>query len=406
MPAPGVIVGAQFGIPNPGDFVVGVSLVGGADLVGTGFTVVSNSAELVTIQRGRWSQVTDVIDAGDMNVQFLNLTRDFDPTFTTSPYYPLVRPGVALRVQAQASGFSPRTLMVGEADGVELEYDVDGRSVVVFRATDALGQFGAGEFDAWTSFGATAGAKLADVIARPEVAWPSWQAEFDTGVEALQFDSVSWGSNVLNYMQLIARSDMGYLFASADNLLRFRDRNVAAGGSVVVAFGGSGVPFQGVSAKFAEFLFSRVGVDREGGVNQTAEVADLAAWRELNGAPRTLSLTGLLLASDAQSLALAEYLLGQYSTPTYQFAEIRVELAGLTAAQQDSVLALDITSLVSVEFTPNGVSPAIFQTLMVQGIAHDLTPASHVVRLSLIAVPLDLFVVGSSLVGGSDVVAF
>jgi hypothetical protein len=287
-----------------------------------------------------------------------------------------------------------------------LEYDVDGRSVVIFRATDALGQFGAGEFNAWTSTATTVGGKLADVIARPEVAWPSWQAEFDTGVETLQPDSVSWGSNVLNYMQLIARSDMGYLFASADNVLKFRDRNVAAGVSPAVTFGGSGIQFQGISAKYAEFLFSRVGVDREGGVNQTAQVADLAAWRELNGSSRTLSLTGLLLNSDAQSLALAEFLLSQYSTPRYQVAEIRVELAALSAADQDAVLALDITSLVSVEFAPNNIAPAITQTLLVQGIAHDLTPASHVVRLSLIAVPLDLFIVGSSLVGGTDVVAF
>jgi hypothetical protein len=406
MGAPGVIIGAQFGIPNSGDFVVGLSLVGGSDLVGDGYTVVSDGGELVTIQRGRWSQVTDVFDAGDMNVQFLNLTRDFDPTFTTSPYYPHVRPGVSLRVQAQATGFGPRTLMVGESDGVEFEYDVEGRSTAIFRCTDALGQLGAAQFNAWTSVGTLAGAKLANTVVRPEVDWPSHLAEFDPGIEALQADSVSWGSNVLNYMQLIARSEIGYLFASADGVVKFRDRNVTAGASPLVSFGGSGVPYVGIAAKFAEFLFSRVGVDREGGINQTAQVADLAGWKAANGSPRTLSLTGLLLASDAQSLALAEFLLAQYSTPRFQVGEIRVELAGLSAADQDAVLSLDITDVVSVEFTPNNVAPAITQTLMVQGVAHDLTPASHVVRLSLIAAPTELFVVGSSLVGGTDVIAF
>lgn len=434
MPAPDVLVGAAFGIPNPGDFVVGVSLVGGADLVASGFTTVTDAAELVTIQRGRFSQVTDVIDAGDMNVQFLNLTRDFDPSFVSSPYYPNVRPGVPMRVQVRATDgpvyvtdefgnfivdefgnrilaeplypYPYRSLMTGGADGIEFEYDVSGRSAVIFRCTDALGQFGAGEFDAWTSAATSAGGKLSDVIQRPEVGWPSWKVEFDAGLEVLQSDSVSWGSNVLNYMQLIARSELGYLFASADNVLKFRDRNVAAGAVTEVSFGDFFVPYEGVSAKYAEFLFSRVGVDREGGINQTAEVADLAAWKAQNGAPRTLSLTGLLLDSDAQSLALAEFLLTQYSTPRFQIAEIRVQLAALPAIDQDAVLALDITSLVSVEFTPNNIGPAITQTLMVQGIAHELTPESHIVRLSLIAVPLGLFMVGSSLVGGPDVVAF
>ena len=173
-----------------------------------------------------------------------------------------------------------------------------------------------------------------------------------------------------------------------------------------MSFGGSGIGYQEIAAKYGEFLFSRVGVDREGGTNQTAEVADVSAWVALNGPARTLSLTGLLLDSDAQSLALAEFLLTQYSQPIYQIAEIGVELNGMAAADQDAVLGLEITDLVSVEFTPNNLGTAISQTLLVQGIAHEMQPGSHVVRLSLIGAPLDLFIVGSSLVGGTDVVGF
>jgi hypothetical protein len=341
-----------------------------------------------------------------MTVQVLNLDRSFDPTFPSSPYYGRVRPGVGLRVRAQAAGYSARTLMTGQADELQFEFDVSGRSVTIFRGTDALGHLGAAEFDAWTSTGTTAGAKLTDSCIRSEVAFPSQRTSFSTGLETLAQDAVSWGSSVLNYMQLIARSELGYLFADADGVLTFRDRNVAAGVSPSVSFGGSGVPFQTIEARYGEFLFSRVGVDREGGVNQTAQVADLTAWQAANGSPRSLSLTGLLLATDTQSLDLAEFLLERYSTPRWQVAEIAVELAALTAAQQDSVLALDITDVVSVEFIPNSIGNTITQDLLVQGVAHDLTPASHVVRLSLISVPLNLFIVGSSLVGGSDVVAF
>lgn len=406
MPVPTVTVEAAFGLANPGDFVVGTSLVGGTDVIGTGWNTITSSAELVTIQRGRWSQVTDVIDAGDMTVQVLNLDRSFDPTYVPSPYYGRVRPGLGLRVRATASGYSARSLMTGRADEVQLEYSVEGRSVTIFRSTDALGELGAAEFDAWTSTGTSAGSKLTAICQRPEVDFPTERTDFSTGLETLQSDSVSWGSNALNYAQLIARSELGYLFVDADGVLTFRDRNVAGGASPVATFGGSGIGFQEIAARFGEFLFSRVGVDREGGTNQTAQVADLAAWKALNGNPRSLSLTGLLLASDAQSLALAEALLERYSTARYQVAEIAVELSALTAAQQDSVLSLDITDLVSVEFTPNNITPAITQTLLVQGIAHDLTPASHVVRLSLIDTPLDLFIVGTSLVGGTDVIAF
>ena len=407
MPAPVATVEAAFGLPNPGDFIVGSSLVGGPDLVASGFNPITSAAELVTIQRGRWSQVTDVIDAGDMTVQVLNLDRSFDPTFVSSPYYGRVRPGVEVRVRAAADGFAARPLMTGRADELQFEYDVDGRSVTIFRATDALGDLGAMEFDEWTSTGISAHAKLTAICERPEVAIPTSATSFDPGLEVLQVDAVSWGSNVLNYAQLIARSELGYLFVDANGVLTFRDRTAGGSGSPSAVFGGSsGIQYQSIQARYGEFLFSRVGVDREGGTNQTVEVADLTSWVAANGRPRSLSLTGLLLDSDAQSLAIAEFLLNLYSTPRYQVAEIGVELAALTPAQQDAVLSLDITDVVSVEFTPNGIAPANTQELLVQGIAHDLTPASHVVRLSLIAVPRGLFIVGSSLVGGPDVVAF
>jgi hypothetical protein len=406
MSLPTITVEAAFGIINPGDFVVGTSLVGGADVITSGFNEITSSAELVTIRRGRWSQVTDVIDAGDMTVQVLNLDRRFDPTYTLSPYYGRVRPGVGIRVRATAPTFSAKSLMTGQADELGFEYDVSGRSVTIFRGTDALGQLGAAEFDDWTNTATSAPNKLLAICSRPEVAFPTTKTSFGAGVEALQSDSVSWGSNVLNYMQLIARSEIGYLWADADNTLTFRNRTVPGTVASSATFGTGGIAYQSIAAKYGEFLFSRVGVDREGGTTQTAQVSNLTTWQAANGSPRTLKLGGLLLASDAQSLALANYLLTQYSTPTWQVSEVGVELAPLSNADTNTMLSLDIGSVVTVVFTPNDIAPAITQKCLVQGVQHEITPGSHRITLSLIAAPVALFVVGTSLVGGTDVVGF
>jgi hypothetical protein len=406
MPVPTITVEAAFGLINPGDFVVGTSLVGGADVVATGFNPITSSAELVTIRRGRFSQVTDVIDAGDMTVQVLNLGRAFDPTYTLSPYYGRVRPGVGIRVRATAPTFSAKSLMTGQADELGFEYDVSGRSVTIFRATDALGQLGAAEFDAWTNSAVSVQSKLLSICARPEVAFPIEKTSIGAGIETLQSDSVSWGSNVLNYMQLIARSEIGFLWADADGVLTFRNRTVPGTVASSATFGTGGIAYQAIGAKYGEFLFSRVGVDRAGGTKQTAQVSDLTTWQAANGSPRTLSLTNLLLASDAQSLALANYLLTQYSTPTWQVSELGVELAPLSNADTNTMLSLDIGSVVTVNFTPNDIAPAITQKCLVQGVQHEIVPGSHRMTLSLIAAPVALFVVGSSLVDGTDVVGF
>jgi hypothetical protein len=406
MPVPAITVEAAFGLINPGDFVVGTSLVGGPDLISSGYNAITSSAELVTIRRGRFSQVTDVIDAGDMTVQVLNLDRAFDPTYTLSPYYGRVRPGLGIRVRATAPTFGAKSLMTGQADEIGFEYDVSGRSVTVFRATDALGQLGAAEFDAWTNSAVSVPTKLLAICSRSEVAFPTTKTSFGAGVETLQSDSVSWGSNVLNYMQQIAQSEIGYLWADADNMLTFRNRTVAGTVASSATFGTSGIAYQTIAAKYGEFLFSRVGVDREGGTQQTAQVSNLSAWQAANGSPRTLKLTNLLLASDAQSLALANYLLTQYSTPTWQVSEVGVELGPLSNADTDTMLSLDIGSVVTVNFTPNDIAPAITQKCLVQGVQHDIVPGSHRMTLSLIAAPVALFVVGTSLVGGTDVVGF
>jgi len=406
MTVPTITVEAAFGLINPGDFVVGTSLVGGPDLISSGYNAITSSAELVTIRRGRFSQVTDVIDAGDMTVQVLNLDRVFDPTYTLSPYYGRVRPGLGIRVRATAPTFSAKSLMTGQADELGFEYDVSGRSVTVFRATDALGQLGAAEFDAWTNSAVSVPTKLLAICSRSEVAFPTTKTSFGDGIETLQSDSVSWGSNVLNYMQQIAQSEIGYLWADADNMLTFRNRTVAGTVASSATFGTSGIAYQTIAAKYGEFLFSRVGVDREGGTNQTAQVSNLTTWQAANGSPRTLKLTNLLLASDAQSLALANYLLAQYSTPTWQVSEVGVELAPLSNADTNTMLSLDIGSVVTVNFTPNDIAPAITQKCLVQGVQHDIVPGSHRMTLSLIAAPVALFVVGTSLVGGTDVVGF
>jgi hypothetical protein len=80
---------------------------------------------------------------------------------------------------------------------------------------------------------------------------------------------------------------------------------------------------------------------------------------------------------------MANYLLGIYSDPELRVAELTVELAALDPAQQASVLALDIASVISVTWTPNGVAPSLTRSCIVEGIAHDITPDSHTVTLSL-----------------------
>jgi hypothetical protein len=331
----------------------------------------------VSVRRGRDSQLFADIPAGNATVQLQNRTRTYDPNYASSPYVGNVRPGK--RVTIASAGVPIFDGVIGDWN---LEYDVGGQSLAFAECVDALGQLGRMEFDAWTATASqTAGPRITAVLDRPEVAFTA-NRSIDTGVSVLQGDSVSWGSNVLNYLQLVTRSDLGRFYASRTGVVTFRDRLDPLNVGIAVTFtdDGTGVPFQGIAMSYgSELLYNRVGIDREGGTLQTVSNA---ASQALYGAS-SLSETGLLLNSDTQSLDMANYLLGIYDEPELRVAELVVELAPLTSAQQVSVLSLDIASVISVTWTPNGVTPSLSRDCIVEGIAHDITPDSHTVTLSL-----------------------
>lgn len=397
MTMPAIDVGVAFGVADAGEFVVGTSLVDGSDVIGDGMNSVMSAGFEITITRGRFTQLWDAIDAGSCRVSLRNNDRDFDPLYSSSPWYGQLVPG--RRVEVSANGI---LLWTGYVNDWDLDYDVEGLSTAYIQSTDALGMFGQLQFTAWTNTATTIDGKLNAICDRSEVSWPTTSRDF-SGADiyfsvlspiTLQSDAVSWGSNVLNYCQLVARSNLGYLFASSDGYLTFKSRNILGTGGALATFSddGSGIAYRAVAATVgSDRLFARVSVDREGGTAQTSTVADPAQWVIDYGPLRSLSIAGLLMDSDAQSGYLADELLALYETPVYRISEIEVDITPLSTADQNTVLALDITDRVDVTFTPNDVGSAITQELVIQGVRHSISVERHVVTFSLqVSVPLTL----------------
>jgi hypothetical protein len=386
MPTPATTVTAYFDLSATGGafFTLDDPTKGELDnvtytLAGDVATDITADTMRVSVRRGRDSQLFEDIPAGTASVQLQNRTRTYDPTFdgATSPYAQNIRPGK--RVTIASNGISIFDGIVADWD---LDYEVGGMSLAFAQCVDALGQLGRMEFNAWTATASqTAGPRITDVLDRPEVAFTA-NRSIDTGVSVLQGDSVSASSNVLNYLQLVTRSDLGRLFASRSGVVTFKDRTAAPTALVSVTFAddGTGVPFQGIAMSYgSELLYNRVSIDRVGGSRQT--VNDSAS-QALYGAS-SLSESGLLMNSDAQSLDMANILLSAYKDPELRVAELVVELGALTTANQLDVLALDMASVVAVTWTPNGVGTEVSRVCIVEGIRHDVTPDSHTVTLSL-----------------------
>jgi hypothetical protein len=142
----------------------------------------------------------------------------------------------------------------------------------------------------------------------------------------------------------------------------------------------SGVPFSAIETNYgSELLFNRIGVQSAGFGGVT--VIQLAS--QLIYGISSYTTPTLLLNSSTQMLDLGNYLGGVYDSPEYRVQSLQIEVQGLTDAHQAQVLALDMSSIVKVGFTPNGVGTPIYRTCMVVGRNDEMGRGRHLMTLYL-----------------------
>lgn len=346
-------------------------------LAGDVATDISSYVTSLSISRGRDSQLFADMPAGRWRVVLKNMDRRFDPLYASSPYAGNIVPGK--RVQVVSGGV---VIADGSVEDWNYDYDPSGYSTTVMDCGDALTQLAASEFGGWfPTAGEKPGDRINAALDLTEVAY-TLNRDIDAGVSTLQGGTVEWGTNVLQYLNLVAKSDLGWLYASAGGSLTFRDRYADPYSSRAALFSDTGVdiPYTGITVGYgSEKLYNRVGIERVGGTAQTAnDSTSQVAYRV-----RSLTQSGLLLEDDLQAADMASYLVGIYKNPELRVSSLTVQLAGLSASRQADVLSLDLTSLVIVTFTPNKIGAAITRTCIIEGISHNITPESHIVTFAL-----------------------
>jgi hypothetical protein len=335
----------------------------------------------VSLTRGSDSRLFPDAVAGTATVTINNDescslgARTYDPMYTSSPYYGNIIPG--RRVDILAAGVR---VFTGRVQDWNLSYDVSGRSVVIMSCADGLATLARQEFNAWTATASQSpGARIATVLNRTEVQWPGARS-LDTGVSVLKGDSITFGTNVLQYLNQVVKSDVGLLFVAKDGVLTFKDRHASLNATSPTAFGGvSGIPYSGLDVIYgSELLFNRIAVNSDGfATNTTLELTS-----QLIYGVSSYSTPTLLLSSSTQMTDVGAWLASTYSNPEFRIAQLRIDVHSLTASQQDAVLALDIASLCTVSFTPNSTGSPFVRTCLVLAVRDEMLAGSHIRTLS------------------------
>lgn len=345
-------------------------------LGGLRFVDLTSMVQAITIDRGR-NRELEQFNAGTAALRFYDPQRILDPLNTASPYYPFTGPRNP--VQVLANGISIYSGLVGDWD---IDYGKTERgNVTTAKCADAFTVLANQVFDAWTPSAQGSGARISAALARPEVVYQG-PVSISAGSSTLGAYAVSAGTNVLNYLQLVNASEQGYLFIAGDGTLTFRGRqdqlNQVA--SVTFADNGTGIEYQTLNTDYSDqLLYNYIQTQSPAGAVQIASDSTSIALYQA----QQFSKLDLLNSTTTEVASLGQYLLGRYKDPVTRFTDVSVQLAALSTADQNTVLAVDVPDIATVQksFTA-GMPSSVSQTLITSGVAHDIRPGSHIVRFT------------------------
>jgi len=325
----------------------------------------------ITISRGRSRQL-DRFNSGSATINFYNADRKLDPLNEASEYYGKIVPRLRFKILA-----NDIPIYSGYATDWDFGYDITGKDYATAYCSDAFTVLGNISFPVETPPAGAPG---------PTLDWAlnyfsfTGDINFDNGNATLGAFQIDEGTQLLDFMFQVQKSDAGKLFVDADSTIQYVDR-FGRGNAAEVSFAddGTGVPYMSLSNEYGdELLYNDVIVTSPAGTVERFRQDSIDQF-----GLSVLSYTDVLNADTIDLGSLADRFLELYQFPKVRFTGLSVELNGLSSTVVDDLLNLDLADLVSVKKTFATGSPgSVTQELFVSAITHRIRPDSHVIEFS------------------------
>jgi hypothetical protein len=344
-----------------------------------------------SINRGKSRQL-DKYQSGTANIQLDNNLRSYDPLYSASPYSGQILPKREIRITSNSI-----VQYQGVIDDWDLQYQPEGNSIAIIKASDEMSQMANQSLSAVTNTAQFTGERIAAILGNAGMQWPNNRTDLETGLQSLQADVISEGTNALSYLNTIADSEPGDFYINREGIATFKDRYESAPATpLLFADDGTGIPYQNLAVVYgSELLYNEVSVSRLNGGTETA--VNLKSQEDFGIS--SFSLSGLPLDNETSAENLATYLVSGYAQPEYRFEAIDINITDLSSVVQTQILNLEVTDFIRLLFTPNNVPPAIDRFAKVIRLSQTVTPLSHTVTLGLASTEYNFFTLSDVIFG-------
>lgn len=355
---------------------------------GEGLVDVSAHVRRVSLSRGKSGDLSGYT-SGSCSVQFNNNLRFFDPTYTASPYFGQLVPKRQLVITVD-----DEVQFTGQVEDWDVDYDLSGMSIATCSGSDTLSQLANLFLTDYLPDSELTGVRINGAL--DNVSWPADSRDIADGQSVVVDQIVDDGTNVWSYIQNVAVSEPGQLYATKDGRIKFTARD-SAGSSGNIVFGNDGIDISSLSAIYgAELLYNRVTL-----TNSTSSFTAEDSDSILAYGARDLTID-TYLENDTDLEPIANLILSQYKNPEYRFDQISVMLDSLSPEEQASILSLDLGQFVTVKFTPSGIPPEIVRYGKVIRIEQEHNPSYSMFSIGLQTSPNPVFILDDPLLGKLD----
>lgn len=344
----------------------------GIQYAGTGnFTDVSNDVVSVSISRGKSSLTYDHFEAGTASLELVDYSSQYLPTNTTSPYYPNISPMRPIRVTATWSGGTKR-LFRGYIDNWQVEWRPQEQYARVrITATDAIKVLTKFDTVYTGTDGDTPGERINDML--DDKGWPAAFRDIDLAGHAVTLvQEAADRRSLITSIQDIEFADQGAFFIDGEGKVVWRGRSNAypVGQQFLLSDVAAGTAtYRQISLTLDDqILYNFVSITAPLGVEQTAgDTTSLDTYQE-----RSLIRADVLVETDAQALALAQFILSKDKDPLERIDSV-VFSPRDSLHNASMMMGSDILSTAGItRSAPGGFSYQI--DVFFIGVEHNITP--------------------------------